>query len=175
LDRALRLGDREQVCLPFGTVAPWLRSVLRTDPHLAHRYLRLLEPLRIGAGYGSARCAAPAGEAVPAGHLSARELEVLQHLAQMRTSEEIAAQMYVSINTVKTHLKSIYRKLAVTRRGDAVRRAQQLQLLHATEVPAQRSEQTQFAGPLDRLSSGGHAQLAVDQPGVALDRVHGHE
>jgi LuxR family maltose regulon positive regulatory protein len=37
--------------------------------------------------------------------------------------------MYISINTVKTHLKSIFRKLAATHRGEAVRRAQQLELI----------------------------------------------
>jgi LuxR family maltose regulon positive regulatory protein len=37
--------------------------------------------------------------------------------------------MYISINTVKTHLKSIYRTLAATHRREAVRRAQQLELI----------------------------------------------
>jgi LuxR family transcriptional regulator, maltose regulon positive regulatory protein len=37
--------------------------------------------------------------------------------------------MYISLNTVKTHLKSIYRKLAATHRGEAVRRARQLDLI----------------------------------------------
>jgi hypothetical protein len=105
---------------------------------------------------------------------------VLRHLAQMRTSEEIAAEMFVSINTVKTHLKSIYRKLAVTRRGDAVRRAHQLDLLTGARVPQQRSrlggsEQAEFPGAPDGLGAGGDTELAVDQPRVALDRVHGDE
>jgi len=37
--------------------------------------------------------------------------------------------MYISVDTVKTHLKSIYRKLAATHRGEAVRRARQLDLI----------------------------------------------
>jgi LuxR family maltose regulon positive regulatory protein len=37
--------------------------------------------------------------------------------------------MYISVNTVKTHLKSIYRKLEATHRGEAVRRARQLELI----------------------------------------------
>ncbi|MGI5452928.1 LuxR C-terminal-related transcriptional regulator [Streptomyces sp. CA-249302] len=61
--------------------------------------------------------------------LSAREQDVLQRLAQMMTTEEIAAELYLSVNTVKTHLKSVYRKLAVTRRSAAVRRARELELL----------------------------------------------
>lgn len=122
LDRALRLGDREQVRLPLAGCSPWLRSVLGSDQDLARQYARLLQPLRIGPG-------GPDQGPPLSRKLSDRELEVLQHLAQMRTSEEIATEMFVSINTVKTHLKSIYRKLAVTRRGDAVRRAHQLELL----------------------------------------------
>lgn len=42
---------------------------------------------------------------------------------------EIAADLCLSVNTVKTHLKSINRKLAASRRGEAVRRARQLHLL----------------------------------------------
>ena len=55
--------------------------------------------------------------------------DVLERLAGMMSTEEIAADLYVSVNTVKTHLKSVYRKLAVNRRGDAVRRARDLRLL----------------------------------------------
>ncbi|WP_338693889.1 LuxR C-terminal-related transcriptional regulator [Streptomyces sp. Q6] len=66
---------------------------------------------------------------VPAERLSARERDVLNRLAQMMTTEEIAEELYLSVNTVKTHLKSVYRKLAVSRRSAAVRRARELQLL----------------------------------------------
>ncbi len=61
--------------------------------------------------------------------LSVRETEVLRHAARMLSTDEIAAELYVSANTVKTHLKSIYRKLGVTRRSDAVHRAEDLGLL----------------------------------------------
>jgi LuxR family maltose regulon positive regulatory protein len=61
--------------------------------------------------------------------LSEREREVLEHVSVMLSTAQIAAEMYISVNTVKTHLKSIYRKLAVTHRGEAVRRARQLELL----------------------------------------------
>jgi LuxR family maltose regulon positive regulatory protein len=47
----------------------------------------------------------------------------------MLSTAEIAGEMYISVNTVKTHLKNIYRKLATTRRGEAVRRARQLELI----------------------------------------------
>ncbi|MGC3002967.1 response regulator transcription factor, partial [Streptomyces sp. G35A] len=61
--------------------------------------------------------------------LSGRERDVLERLARMMSTEEIAADLYVSVNTVKTHLKSVYRKLAVNRRSDAVRRARDAGLL----------------------------------------------
>uniref|UniRef100_UPI000AC9F94B helix-turn-helix domain-containing protein n=1 Tax=Streptomyces scabiei TaxID=1930 RepID=UPI000AC9F94B len=61
--------------------------------------------------------------------LSGRERDVLRGLDRMMSTEEIAADLYVSVNTVKTHLKSVFRKLAVNRRNDAVRRARELHLL----------------------------------------------
>lgn len=56
------------------------------------------------------------------GHgLSRRESEVLGLIARGLTNEDISAQMYLSINTVKTYIRSAYRKLGVTRRAQAVR------------------------------------------------------
>ncbi|WP_155918186.1 LuxR C-terminal-related transcriptional regulator [Marmoricola sp. URHB0036] len=52
--------------------------------------------------------------------LTARELEVLVELPTLRTVEEIAHSMFVSVNTLKTHLRSVYRKLGVSSRRDAV-------------------------------------------------------
>ena len=61
--------------------------------------------------------------------LSDREMEVLQHLAGMLSTAEIAATMFISVNTVRTHIRSILRKLAVSRRNQAVRRARERGLL----------------------------------------------
>jgi LuxR family maltose regulon positive regulatory protein len=47
----------------------------------------------------------------------------------MMSNHEIASELFVSVNTVKTHLKSIYRKLDVMDRRDAVRRGRELELL----------------------------------------------
>jgi ATP/maltotriose-dependent transcriptional regulator MalT len=55
--------------------------------------------------------------------LSERELEVLRYLPTMLTASEIAAELYVSVNTVKAHTRSIYAKLGASRRQDAVVRA----------------------------------------------------
>jgi LuxR family maltose regulon positive regulatory protein len=62
--------------------------------------------------------------------LSERELAVLRFLPTMMSNAEIASEMFVSVNTVKTHLKHVYRKLDVTDRRDAVRRARRLRLLN---------------------------------------------
>ena len=61
--------------------------------------------------------------------LSDRELAVLRFLPTMMSNAEIAAEMFVSVNTVKTHLKHVYRKLDVADRRDAVRRGRELHLL----------------------------------------------
>jgi len=47
----------------------------------------------------------------------------------MLSTEEIASDLYISVNTVKTHLRNTYRKLGAGGRGEAVRRARQLGLL----------------------------------------------
>jgi LuxR family transcriptional regulator, maltose regulon positive regulatory protein len=61
--------------------------------------------------------------------LSERELAVLRFLPTMLSNAEIASEMYVSPNTVKTHLKHVYRKLDVADRRQAVRRGRDLHLL----------------------------------------------
>ncbi|MET0998278.1 MAG: helix-turn-helix transcriptional regulator, partial [Marmoricola sp.] len=61
--------------------------------------------------------------------LSAREREVLNELARGATYADIAAELFVSENTVKTHVSSLYGKLAVTRRSEALAVARTLHLL----------------------------------------------
>jgi DNA-binding CsgD family transcriptional regulator len=60
----------------------------------------------------------------PGGVLSDRELTVLRLLASRLTTTEIAGALFVSPNTLKSHMKSIYRKLDVNSRADAVREGQ---------------------------------------------------
>ncbi|HEX6386230.1 MAG TPA: LuxR C-terminal-related transcriptional regulator [Anaerolineae bacterium] len=61
--------------------------------------------------------------------LSEREVEVLQHLAAGQTYQEIAQTLFISVNTVKTHLQSIYGKLEVSNRRQATAKAKALDLL----------------------------------------------
>ena len=60
--------------------------------------------------------------------LSERELDVLRLLGTDLDGPDIARELMVSLNTVRTHTKHIYAKLAVTNRRAAVRRAQELSL-----------------------------------------------
>ncbi len=62
------------------------------------------------------------------GPLSSRELTVLRYLASGLTNREIAAELFVSNNTLKTHIKRIYQKLGVSSRMEAVTEARRLGL-----------------------------------------------
>jgi LuxR family maltose regulon positive regulatory protein len=128
LERALQLARPEQVRLPFAMERSWIRPVLRRDAELARVYGDLLEP---GPAAFSHEGQQPEGAAAPrvVEKLSEREREVLTHLSELLSTAEIAAEMYLSVNTVKTHLRSIYRKLSVAHRSDAVRCARQLELI----------------------------------------------
>ena len=129
LAHALRLAEREQLRLLFVLERGWLGPVLRCDPELAdiHRHLFASAARR---DQPPAPTRAPGKAAVLAVEpLTEREREVLRHVSGMLNTAEIAGEMYISINTVRAHLKSIYRKLAATHRGEAVRRARQLELI----------------------------------------------
>jgi LuxR family maltose regulon positive regulatory protein len=58
--------------------------------------------------------------------LSKRELEVARYLPTPLSSAEIAERLYISLNTLKTHLRTIYGKLGATNRREAIERAEEL-------------------------------------------------
>ena len=128
LAAALRLAEPEQLRLPFVLERSWISPVLRQDPDLTEAHRRLFpDP-------GHTRLPTPPtgpdqAPALPAEPLSDREREVLRHISGMLSTAEVASEMYISVNTVKTHLRTIYRKLAASHRGEAVRRARQLELI----------------------------------------------
>jgi LuxR family maltose regulon positive regulatory protein len=87
--------------------------------------------------------------------LTEREGQILALMSDLLTNEEIARSLFVSVNTVRTHNRAILRKLGVSRRGDAVRRARQLGLLpplfdaeagepSGSSIPAQRTDDPQL-------------------------------
>ncbi|MGW1059861.1 LuxR C-terminal-related transcriptional regulator [Micromonospora rubida] len=61
--------------------------------------------------------------------LTERELTILRYLQSILSNVEIAGELSLSVNTVKTHVRNIYRKLDATRRREAVRRARELHLI----------------------------------------------
>jgi LuxR family maltose regulon positive regulatory protein len=124
--QALLDARRERLRRPFLDAGTWIRPFLATAS-LHELAVGWLTP---GPPRGSERPGPEPLTSLPvAVELTGREHDVLERLARMMSTEEIAADLYVSANTVKTHLKSVYRKLAVNRRGDAVRRARDLGLL----------------------------------------------
>ena len=67
--------------------------------------------------------------AVLAAPLTDREQLVLRYLASTLSNAEIASELYLSVNTVKSHQRMVYRKLGAGGRRDAVRRAKELRLI----------------------------------------------
>jgi DNA-binding CsgD family transcriptional regulator len=79
--------------------------------------------------------------------LTMRELHVLQLLPSHMSRKEIAAKLYVSVNTVKAHTKSIYRKLGASSRREAIEHGLAARLLHSSLAEAIFSEQYQVVVP----------------------------
>jgi LuxR family maltose regulon positive regulatory protein len=127
LRKALEYGRPEQWRWPLIEAGGWVRHLLRQQPDLAaeHDWLPHFAPnqhANRGAG--------------PIPPLTDRELEVLDRLADTLSTEEIADVLHLSVNTVKTHLKSIYRKLGTSDRSSTARRARELRLLPAPKPEA---------------------------------------
>ncbi|MGW3227111.1 LuxR C-terminal-related transcriptional regulator [Kitasatospora sp. NPDC001095] len=127
LARALAVALPERLRRPFRDAGPWLARLLRSRPELVDSHGWLPPDLLPGPTGEAAGDTAAADD--PVEPLSDRELDVLRLAAQMLSTDEIAAELFLSVNTVKTHLKSINRKLSVTGRNRAVRRARALHLL----------------------------------------------
>ena len=110
------VGEREQAATAIGEA----RSVLAACPDPG---VLLLERLAVLEQSANAAARTDGGE------LSERELDVLRLLRGSLSESEIASELYVSHNTVHSHTRSIYRKLGVSSRAEAVERARQLGLV----------------------------------------------
>ncbi len=119
LEEALGLGVTLQVARPFQFNDPALSALLVEHAERGSRHDDFLaEQVAWHARRRQPRALQP---------LSAREREILGFLATRRSADEICAELFISRNTLKTHLKSIYRKLGVDNRRDAYRFAQAMQ------------------------------------------------
>jgi LuxR family maltose regulon positive regulatory protein len=125
LERALTLAEPEEYVRVFTDEGPPMRALLAAASQrgVATGYVgRLLSTF----GDKPARATAAAGMVEP---LSDRELDVLRLLATDLGGPDIARELVLSLNTVRTHTKNIYTKLGVNNRRAAVRRAEELHLL----------------------------------------------
>jgi LuxR family maltose regulon positive regulatory protein len=124
LERALDLAEPDSILYPFllhpvpgrlarhrgrtahaGLTAQLLDLLAGSEPSVRHVTVRLSEPL------------------------TKSELRVLRYLPTNLTQPEIAAELYLSVNTVNTHISHLYTKLGTHRRGEAVERARAAGLL----------------------------------------------
>jgi LuxR family transcriptional regulator, maltose regulon positive regulatory protein len=123
--RAMALAEDERIRRPFTHIPQQVRSLIRTEPAVYVRAAWLWPE------HSSSPRRQPGPADVPRVDraLSEKELEVLRHLSALLTTEEIAAAMFISVNTVKTHISSILRKLSVSRRNEAIRRARELKIV----------------------------------------------
>jgi LuxR family maltose regulon positive regulatory protein len=125
LERALDLAEPEGIILPFA-LAP-VRGLLEGHPrhNTAHPAL-LSEIVDVLAGSSARPRREPAALSED---LSEAELRVLRFLPSSLKAPEIAAELFVSPNTVRTHLRHVYSKLDAHSRREAVDRARELGLL----------------------------------------------
>jgi LuxR family maltose regulon positive regulatory protein len=126
LERVLELAEPEGFRRVFTRVGAPVHEALLEHLDTGTAYWSLAAELIAATGTAQATAGAPA----PAGEaLTERELTILRYLQSILSNVEIAAELSVSVNTVKTHVRNIYRKLHATRRRDAVRRAREMRLL----------------------------------------------
>ena len=135
MEKALRLAAPEGMIRPFldrgSTIWPLLSLIQKTG-RLTPETHQFTEQLinRIGDtdGQTSSPSFADVANLTLAASISPRELEVIRLVGEGLSNQAIAARMMVTVSTVNTHLKHIYRKLDVHTRTEAVLRAQALQL-----------------------------------------------
>jgi LuxR family maltose regulon positive regulatory protein len=122
LGEALALAEPDDACGQFLAAGPPLRSALTV----------LISPSSRCAGFASrildrfdGRVPRPSG-AQSSVLLTDSELAVLRFLPSHMTNQEIAESLFLSINTIKTHLSSVYRKLGVANRRQAIAQGRRL-------------------------------------------------
>ena len=114
LERALEAASSERILAPFLTDDPAIGDLLAAHTQHGSRHDHFLNAILERRGQSSR---------LRTGALTRREQEVFACLRTTMTAEEISTHLGISYPTVKTHLRSIYRKRGVTSRRDAVRAA----------------------------------------------------
>lgn len=108
-EAAVAVASAEDIRMPFGPRESAVRRLLNEHVHFGTQFEDFISS-----------CLAVDAAGSPVSSLSEREHDVFQQLQTARTLHEIADELRVSINTVKTHQRAIYRKLGVSSRREAV-------------------------------------------------------
>ena len=119
ISQVLNLLAGQEPASPVGGVGGWVRGIRGSGAPPAEA----AEPETPGQGSGGRGLLEP---------LSASEIRVLRYLPTNLTAHEIAGQLYLSVHTVKTHIRHVYSKLGAHGRREAVERARHHGLLPAT-------------------------------------------
>jgi LuxR family transcriptional regulator, maltose regulon positive regulatory protein len=127
-ERALALAEADRLVLPFAMTGS--RELLEGLPRHQTAHAALLTGI-LDLLSGSPAPADDRRSSPPAGELSPGELRVLRYLPTNLSRPQIATELSVSVNTVSTHIRSIYAKLGAEGRSTAVHRARELRLLSA--------------------------------------------
>ncbi len=122
--RAIEIA-RGEIVLPFAELTEAFAELLARHPAVAAQW-PVPSPGGVEQPAGAAQAVATGDLADP---LTQREQAVLRFLPTSMSTAEIADELCLSVNTVKTHLAAIYRKLPASRRREAVQRARQLELI----------------------------------------------
>ena len=127
-ERALALAESDRLILPFAMTgsAELLEALPRHQTAHAALLADILDVLHGASLTANNQSPSPHTE-----ELSPSELRVLRYLPTNLSRPEIASELSVSVNTVNTHIRSIYAKLLVRDRSSAVRRGRELRLLAA--------------------------------------------
>ncbi len=127
-ERALALAESDRLILPFAMTGS--RELLEALPRHETAHAALLADI-LDVLRGSSPAAEDQPTPLDVEELSPGELRVLRYLPTNLSRPEIAGELSVSVNTVSTHVRSIYAKLQVRDRSSAVQRARELRLLAA--------------------------------------------
>lgn len=121
---AIDLAQDDGIRRPFRAAGQRTAGLVARHRHLVARHLDFTRTLVAIDGDTS-----PVATLRTVESLTERELAVLSYLPTMLKSAEIASDLYVTVHTVKSHTRSIYRKLGVNTRRNAVDKARALKLL----------------------------------------------
>jgi LuxR family maltose regulon positive regulatory protein len=135
-ERALALAEADRLALPFAMTGSG--ELLEALPRHQTAHAALLTDI-LDLMHGSSLTPEDRHPSPPAEELSPGELRVLRYLPTNLSRPQIATELSVSVNTVSTHIRSIYAKLGADDRSAAVHRARELRLLAAVRTQALRS------------------------------------